>query len=109
MFEECESVEECAKLVTTELMYKLMAPNISTLIRAQKPANTTEFVQETDLYISESRLDLSKLWDQCGGRQHFTPYRYPFKEQQPSSSQNVTAPSASPQFRQSNQLAQQAP
>ena len=49
---ECESVEECAKLVTTELMYKLMAPNISALIRTQKPANTTEFVQAADLYIS---------------------------------------------------------
>ena len=90
-------------------MYKLMAPNISALIHAQKPANTTEFVQAADLYISGSRLDRSKLWDQRGGRQHFTPYRYPFKEQQPSSPQNTTAPSASPQFRQSNQLSQPAP
>ena len=106
---ECESVEECAKLVTTELMYKLMAPNISALIRAQKPANTTEFVQAADLYISGSRLDRSKLWDQRGGRQHFTPYRYPFKEQQPSSPQIMTALSASPQFRQSNQLSQPTP
>ena len=87
-------------------MYKLMAPNISALIRAQKPANTTEFVQAADLYISGSRLDRSKLWDQRGGRQHFTPYRYHFKEQQPSS---PTAPSASPQFRQSNQLSQPVP
>ena len=86
---ECESMEECAKLVTTELMYKLVATNISALIRAQKPANTTEFVQAADLYISGSRLDRSKLWDQRGGRQHFTPYRYPFKEQQPSSPQNT--------------------
>ena len=106
---ECKSVEECAKLVTTELMYKLMVPNISALIRAQNPANTTEFVQAADLYISGSRPDRSRLWDQRGGRQHFTPYRYPFKEQQPSSPQNTTAPSASPQFRQSNQLSQQAP
>ena len=106
---ECESVEECAKLVTTELMYKLMAPNISALVRAQNPANTTEFLQAAGLYISGSRLDRSKLWDQRGGRQHFTPYRYPFKEQQPSSPQNTTAPSASPQFRQSNQLTQPAP
>ena len=72
---ECESVEECAKLVTTELMYKLVAPYISALNRAQKPANTTEFVHAAYLYISGSRLDRSKLWDQRGGRQHFTPYR----------------------------------
>ena len=109
MFVECESVEEYAKLVTTELMYKLMVPNISALIRAQKPANTTEFVKAADLYISGSRLDRSKLWHQRGGRQHFTPYRYPFKEQQPSSPHNTTAPSASPQFRQSNQLSQPVP
>ncbi len=105
---ECESVEECTKLVTTEHMYKLMAPNISTLIRAQEPANTTAYVQAADLYISGSRLDCSKLLGQRGGRQHLTPYRYAFKEQQTSSPPNTTAPSASPQFRQLNQLSQPA-
>ena len=71
--EECESVKKCAKLVTTELMYMLKEPNFSALIQAQQPANTTEFVQAADLYMSGSRLVFSKLWDQRGGRQHFTP------------------------------------
>ena len=59
---DCNSIEDCATLITQEVVYRQLQPLVAQFVRAQKPPTAQYMVQAADAWVAEGKFDRFTAW-----------------------------------------------
>ena len=59
---DCNSIQDCATLITQEVVYHQLQPSVAQFVRAQKPPTAQDMVQAVDAWVAEGKFDRLTAW-----------------------------------------------
>ena len=59
---DCNCIEDCATLITQEVVYHQVQPSVAQFVRAQKPPTAQDMVQAADTWVAEGKFDRLTAW-----------------------------------------------
>ena len=59
---DCNSIEDCATLITQEIVFRQLQPSVAQFVRAQKPPTAQDMVQAADAWVAERKFDRLTAW-----------------------------------------------